>query len=399
MQIPSTCDVLVIGAGPAGAAAACRLARTGLRVVLVDQHAFPRDKVCGDGLIGDALGALDTLGLSAAVAARAAHATALQVYAPGGRSVPLSGTFACIPRLELDALLVDAAAEAGASVAAPATAVGAVDEGGRVRGARIVAGRREQRVEAAFTLLATGANPHVLTAFGLDAPPRPDAVAGRAYFEVPPDLAARQAHLTIAYDRPWCPGYGWIFPGPGGRCNVGVGLFAASGRAPSLRASWNDFTTRFPPAAEIVRRGRQLSPFRGAPMRTGLRGAAFGRPGLLVIGEAAATTYPATGEGIGKALESALLAAGFVEAALGGRSPAESLHHRYGGEFRRRFSPRYSAYRIAQAWASSPLLLDVLAARAGEGTFVRSELEALIGEREGAGRLFSLRGLLAALVR
>ena len=67
MSAASTYNVLVIGAGPAGSAAAWALARAGLRVALVDQQAFPRDKVCGDGLIPDALGALDQMGLRAAV--------------------------------------------------------------------------------------------------------------------------------------------------------------------------------------------------------------------------------------------------------------------------------------------------------------------------------------------
>ena len=52
--MPARCDVLVVGAGPAGSACARVLARAGVDVVLVDQHAFPRDKVCGDGLIPDA---------------------------------------------------------------------------------------------------------------------------------------------------------------------------------------------------------------------------------------------------------------------------------------------------------------------------------------------------------
>ena len=68
MELPSSCDVLVVGAGPAGSAAAIQLARAGARTVLVDQRVFPRDKVCGDGLISDALGAVTTLGVHEAVA-------------------------------------------------------------------------------------------------------------------------------------------------------------------------------------------------------------------------------------------------------------------------------------------------------------------------------------------
>ena len=61
--LPAACEVLVIGAGPAGSACARTLARAGVDVVLADQYAFPRDKVCGDGLIPDAYAALRVLGV------------------------------------------------------------------------------------------------------------------------------------------------------------------------------------------------------------------------------------------------------------------------------------------------------------------------------------------------
>ena len=84
---PASCDVLVVGAGPAGSACAQWLARQGLDVVLVDQHDFPRDKVCGDGLIPDAHHALQRLGVLAEVMAQAqaaAHPDVLGIEAGGG---------------------------------------------------------------------------------------------------------------------------------------------------------------------------------------------------------------------------------------------------------------------------------------------------------------------------
>ena len=77
-----SCDVLIVGAGPAGSAAGRALSQSGLSVILADQRPFPRDKVCGDGLISDALGALTTLGVYDRVRSRATHASELHVYAP-----------------------------------------------------------------------------------------------------------------------------------------------------------------------------------------------------------------------------------------------------------------------------------------------------------------------------
>jgi geranylgeranyl reductase family protein len=392
------CDVLVVGAGPAGSAAARWLALRGLRVVLADRRTFPRDKVCGDGLIADALEALGSLGLRERMAQRSVHVGELHVHPPVGRPVSLGGDFACMPRHDLDLLLWEAAIEAGAIGRPGLDAVQALESGGRVIGARFQGAREECEVHAGMTILATGANSTALAAFGLRAPGRPSAVAGRAYFEAPAHLAAGWQSLVIAYDREWSPGYGWIFPSPGNRFNIGVGLFTSSSTS-RLREFWGVFTTRFVPAARIVRESSQLTPFRGAPIRAGLTDAAFGRPGLLAVGEAAATTYSATGEGIGKALESGMMAAAMASACLEGRESIETAHERYGAEFRARFQLRYRAYDVAQAWAAHPFVLSILAARTRAGRFARGELEALIAERGDLRRLFSVRGLFTALVR
>jgi menaquinone-9 beta-reductase len=396
---PSMHDALVIGAGPAGSAAAWALARAGYRVALVDREAFPRDKTCGDGLIPDALGALDAMGLRAAVAREATDPRALHVVVPSGEAVRVSGDFLCLPRFRLDALLVDAAVTAGAALLPPMSVLDPIEEGGHVRGARFRAPQGETALMARFTLLATGANATVTKAFGLSTALKPNAVAGRAYFKVPASVASGHPQLSIVYERSLCPGYGWIFPGPGRRYNVGVGFFSGGrSETQSLRELWARFTTRFQPAAELVAESEPLGDFRGAPLRVGLQGATLGRPGLLVLGDAAAMTYPATGEGIGKAMESGLLAARLVGDSLRGGHDPESVHRAYDSEFRRQFATRYRAYRTAQSWSSRPWLLNLIASRANRGRFVRRELEALIAETGNPLRLFSVRGLIEAVL-
>jgi len=399
VALPSSCDVLIVGAGPAGTAAATVLARAGVRVVLADQRTFPRDKVCGDGLISDALASLRTLGIHDRVAAQAAFASDLRIYPPWGRFVSLRGAFACVPRERLDAMLLEAAATAGATCVSGAAAAGALDEDGLVKGAWFNVSGQRTAVRAAVTLLATGANAVALKAFGLDSALQPTAVAGRAYYTAPPDVAAEFTSLIIGYDRRWCPGYGWVFPSPGNRFNIGVGLFTESAGARRLREFWTRFTSTFAPAAAIIRASIEAGAFRGAPLRSALTGGAFGRPGLLTVGEAASLTYAATGEGIGKAMESGMLAARCAQDFLGGRRPLRTLHHEYEREFRARFETRYRAYTVAQRWAANPIVLSLLTARTNAGTFARQELEDLIGERGSARRLFSKIGLLKAVVR
>jgi flavin-dependent dehydrogenase len=332
------------------------------------------------------------------VAHDAVHVGELCLTVPSGRAVRLRGDYGCIPREQLDFLLWDGAREAGACVLEAFTGTGVLERSGRVVGMRFLSPAGPHEIQADVTLLATGANTVPLRACGLDAAAQPDAVAGRAYFEATPELAARFRSLTIVYLGDWCPGYGWIFPSPGHRFNIGVGLFAGSAGGGRLQQFWRDFLDRCPAAAAIAAGSRQVAPFRGAPLRTGLSRGLFGRPGLLVIGEAAATTYPATGEGIGKAMESGLLAAAVAADCGAGRLDVERAPAAYGAEFRARFERRYSAYAVAQRWASHPLVLNLIAARATTGRFAREELEALVSERGDAHRLFSPWGLARALV-
>src|SRR5438132_14217686 len=109
-SLPPRCDVLIVGAGPAGSAAAITLARAGVDVVLVDQHSFPRDKVCGDGLIPDAHNALRKLGVLDEVMSLAQPCTHVGCVGPRGGRVDVPGTLAVLPRKELDLVLARAAA-------------------------------------------------------------------------------------------------------------------------------------------------------------------------------------------------------------------------------------------------------------------------------------------------
>ena len=202
------------------------------------RETFPRDKTCGDGLVPDALGALDTMGLRETVMREAVEPRALHVVAPGGESVSLAGEFLCLTRLRLDALLVDAAVGAGAALMGPMSALQPIEDGRQVCGARFRALAGEREVRARFTLLATGANAVVSRAFGLATPLKPNAVAGRAYFNVPSSFAERFPHLSIVLPTSLCVPATGRFPGPGNRYSVGVGTFAGGhGETPTCAGS------------------------------------------------------------------------------------------------------------------------------------------------------------------
>lgn len=397
-------DVLIIGAGPAGSAAARALARGGARVVLVDRHAFPRDKVCGDALIPDALAALDRLGVKERVLRQAVGLGAVHVYAPNRKRVCLRGQSACVPRSVLDDVLREAAVEAGARFVPGHLLAAPLRRGEATAGALFTDVRTgsELSVRAPMTLLATGAAALPLMQFGVCERVRPSAIAARARLAVDPALAREFDYLCIAYDAAVLPGYGWIFPGPEAVFNVGVGYFYDAKRPPSianLRDSLSRFLETFPLAATLSRHSRLIAPLRGAPLRTALTGAALHRPGLLVIGEAAGATYSFSGEGIGKAMETALLAAELVSEALSGRTELADVGPRYAAEAAGRFAERFRTYKRAQDWLAIPKLANLVAWKASTSVRVRRALEGLFDETVDPRRFFSpwtvIRALLA----
>ena len=136
-------DVLVVGAGPAGSAAALVLARAGVQVRLVDRARFPREKLCGDTLNPGAMSILDRLGIGAAVRDRGQAITGMTVSGPGGACVtadyPAGLQGAAITRRELDLMLVEAAARAGARVEAGVIVRAPLIGDKRLSGVRIAA--------------------------------------------------------------------------------------------------------------------------------------------------------------------------------------------------------------------------------------------------------------------
>lgn len=402
MQSHHTAQVLVIGAGPAGCAAALTLARAGIDTILVDQTRFPRDKVCGDALIPDALRALGSLGVAADVLPAARLASRLDIYAPDGSRVEITGRLAFLPRMRLDDTLRRAATAAGARFLAPLRLAAFVWHDGVVQGARFKASgsRYEVSVGARLVVLATGAAPAPLELAGVCLRKAPSGIALRGYFRAE-RLAGELDNPCISFDRSICPGYGWVFPGPDGVFNVGAGYFHDARRLPdagSVRRVFAAFVERFPPARRVVAQGEPIAPLKGAPLRTALKGALLARRGLLVAGEAAGSTYSFSGEGIGKALETGVLAGEQAVALFHGHLDETMLAAAYTDRVMTGLAPRFAAYEAAQRWLSYPAVCNFIAARARRSARLREQLAGLLAESGQPGELFSWRGLLRLLV-
>ncbi len=301
-------DLLVIGAGPAGAATAIRAARGGASVLVFDKAEYGRDKVCGDGLTPRAIGALNDLSIDIT---DAHHISGLRMIAgkkerelpwPTTARFPAHG--AVWPRRRLDAALIDAANEAGADVRWGQEALPLL-EGEKVVG--VTAGGKEYR--APLTVVACGAQGQVAKMLGAErVKDEPFGLAIRTYAESPRhDDPYLEACLTLKdEDGTAIPGYGWMFPAGDGTVNIGVGALSTMKNFKKLNLNKLIESYR-----SLVEPSWQLGPNLERPRAWRLPMSAQKRhgPGWAAIGDAAGLINPMNGEGIDYGLESGMLIA------------------------------------------------------------------------------------------
>ena len=345
-------DVLVVGAGPAGSTAAYHLARHGLEVLVVDKAAFPREKVCGDGLTPRAVVALRRLGIDTDDPRFERH-RGLRIYSrrvtldlpwPTLDGFPDFGLL--MTRAEFDQILARHAEKVGARLAERTEAVGPVVADGWVTGARIKEADQddERLVRARYIVAADGASSRFATAAGVrrDAS-KPMGIAARRYFRIDRHPGPWLEVWMDLWDADAImPGYGWLFALPDGSINLGAGLLNTftNFKGQSARGVFDTFRRMLPAGwnlSEDTAEGGTLS----GSLPMGLSRTPPALPGMLVVGDAAGLVNPFNGEGIAYAMESGELAAELVHEALVKDRPG--IAHLYPTMLRERYG---SYYRI-----------------------------------------------------
>lgn len=304
-------DVAIVGAGPAGSAAAITLAAAGRSVVVIDRATFPRDKFCGDGLTTGALRHLETLGLDPLEVASWHRVDDIVVRGPNGREVefPLPrhrGQFAVIARrTDLDHALVRRAAQMGATIR----------EGHAFDDITIRRDHVEISVAGAESLRAR----HVIGADGMWSPLRkrlgvaPPHYLGewhafRQYFTNVTGPAADK--MIVWFEPSVLPGYVWSFPLGDGRANVGYGVTRSpKQRTGAMKTQWPTLLASSYMTEILGTGATPEAPHRAWPIPARIDSIALTAPRTMFVGDAAAATDVMTGEGIAQALLTGMLAA------------------------------------------------------------------------------------------
>jgi len=337
-------DVIVVGAGPGGSAAAYHLATAGLDVLLLEKTSFPREKVCGDGLTPRAVKALTSMGISVGQGDGWLLNKGLRIIGGGGRieldwpdlsSFPGYGTVRT--RTDFDEMLARHAQKAGARLLENMTVTGPLldDRTGRVTGvvAREAgpastepagrAGKKVQGPERTFgarvVLAADGNSSRLSVSMGLHKrSDRPLGVAVRTYYTTPRhDDNYLEAWLDLWDGKDLLPGYGWVFGMGDGTSNVGLGLLNTSDAFGNI--DYRSLLQRWlgaMPAEWGLADANRTEPIRGAALPMGFNRTPHYTNGLLLVGDAGGMVNPFNGEGIAYAMESGELAARTVIHAL-----------------------------------------------------------------------------------
>lgn len=386
------CDVAVVGAGPAGTAAALALRQQqpGLDVLMVDRAPPGRDKTCGDAIGPETLGWLAGLGQHRLLHPEERVAS-FRVVAPSGDCVlgrsPVPGFV--VPRRVFDARLLAAARAAGARFVQAEVAT-VQQDGGWMR----LGLRDGSALLARYVVGADGANSATRRATGT--PPsqgRHLAVAVRGYVARPPGAD----ELLLVWDEghtPLC--YAWAFPAADGRMNIGYGRTAhhpAGGRGRLADRCLQLLQSASP---DLVRGQVHFSGHR-LPLASRRPTVSHGR--LLLVGDAASLVNPLSGEGICSAVASGVLAGSAIAACIddprsdaAGRRYATMLRDHFGVHLRqtalayRVLTPGLINASVRAAARDDRLLHALLAFTLGAGVLSAKDVVGLTGRSLAGSR-------------
>jgi menaquinone-9 beta-reductase len=341
-------SVAIIGAGPAGTAAAIHLGQLGVRdVVLVDRYDFPRDKTCGSGVSPKGIATLKTLGVWEQVEPEAYKIRGLRLVTPGGREIFASGgedaaAIICCRR-RFDHLLLERALSLGVRFIPNFDTRELIYDGTRVAGCK---DRDGKTIHARYTVVANGAH----STFAVNPQPRRLIQAIMGWWD---NVPYEPHHVEMVFDSMVAPYYGWLFPEGPARVNIGI-CYEDDSHNKNARTLFQQFLQKHYSAR--LTGAAQIGDWKGHPISYTYHVRQLHSPGRLVIGEAGRMTHPATAEGIYQGMRSGMIAAEALRDALNDSPSEEKAFREYERRCRKAFQFSFRSAKLWHRAIQSPIM-------------------------------------------
>lgn len=394
-------NICITGAGPAGSIAALFLAKAGVACTLFDKKAFPRGKICGDGISGwvlSVLGDLDhELLLRLIRQPYVLHSHGIRIVAPNYCLIdlPFLGQNLKVPecspglicrRIDFDNFLIEEVRKNKLITFTENTEIAGFDNQGKH--ARLITSSGEM-IEAELVIFANGAGSPLLKQSGMATKTKQNTIIGlRAYYQGVTGFH-EQNYIELHYLREILPGYLWIFPLPNGLANVGIGL--DQHRISKRKINLKSVLLRALETVPYLRRRFQdaalVSGFEAHELPAWDKPARISGDRFMLTGDAARLVDPITGEGIGHAALSGKLAAAQALDCMNADNFSSGFMNRYDKNLYQKIGKELATSRRVQRLIQYPRLFNWVIRRASNSQLLHQELALAMSDLQARKRL------------
>ena len=384
-------DVTIVGAGPAGAACALMLSRSGLSVAVLDKADFPRDKICGDALSVDVVNQLEKISPKLAEdfhsLSEKVPSYGVTIYAPSTKALHIpfvhKQRYKCgylCERSVFDNLLVSHMKQAENVTFFPKQKVAQME-----RSESGVTVRTQDRLfSSSMVLGADGAQSVVARSLRKSGIDRRYYSAGlRMYYDNVGGFSEGN-YIELFFFKKIRPGYLWVFPLPDGKANVGIGVLssAVTRRSLNLREILSDLLATHPVLRDRFKDAIAMESPQGFGLPLGGKKRRISGDRFLLLGDAAGLIDPFSGEGIANAIRSGRFAADHVLKCFSENNFSPAFNRRYDAEIYRLMQKEFRISRTLQKMCSHPWLFNKVVRNANRNEHLKGFLTGTLSDIE-----------------